>query len=116
MDKTLIRPEQAATDRSEEHSDMEIILEGEKDSDKVKTRDAAKKKEKGTFKKLPREPSGKQVEGTLGKVGGKRRGDECDLTEVRGVEKKKKREEGLGENEKISISDAELANQLCDNQ
>jgi hypothetical protein len=35
---------------------------------------------------------------------------------VRGVEKKKKREEGLGENEKISISDAELANQLCDNQ
>jgi hypothetical protein len=71
MDKILIRPEQAATDRCEENSDMEIILEGEKDSDKVKTRDAAEKKEKRTFKKLPREPSGKQVEGTLVKVGGK---------------------------------------------
>lgn len=115
-DKISIRPEQAAIDRCEENSDMEIVLDGEKGCDKAKTRDVAEKKERGIYKKLPRELSGKQVEGSLVKVGGKRSGDECDLTEVRGVEKKKKRQEGLGENERISISDAELANQLCDNQ
>jgi hypothetical protein len=116
MDKTLFRPEQATTERSKEDNDMEIISEGEKETEKGKIHDAVEKKGKRTFKKLSRGPSGKQVEGSLVKVGGKRSGDECELTEERGGEKKKKSEEGIRENEMISISDAELANQLCDNQ